>query len=405
MKKINKIYIFIIVLVIILIIFVTTNVLVNRVFNEKYLSQANSNSALLASQIKKGITIGGVTGTLEEIDTSDATALASDILLGETAYANGKKLIGEYEYDTSTLAQLKRSEKEVTQNTIVEDKYNNKIKIPAGFKIAKDSALVASEGVVIEDVSAGNDVSKGNQFVWIPLGELKSKNKTESIILGRYKFDSTTGVETLVQSYEQWSDTSDEFAIQDDYGFKYKELESNTNQTVCAKNLEQFITKATTSGGFYIGRYCLGDANAITTKHNFNSGITNPAVCKAGVCAYYAITQAQGATLCRNLYNNNNFESDLINSYAWDTTIVYIQKFSGNTTYSTFKGRQDGLEGIVCGQATDGYRNDKECNIYDLATICSTMSTETVINKTSGLSLRGVNPGARDASVTTNIAR
>ena len=44
--------------------------------------------------IKAGITLGGVTGTLESLDTSDATATPEDILWGETAYVNGKKITG-----------------------------------------------------------------------------------------------------------------------------------------------------------------------------------------------------------------------------------------------------------------------------------------------------------------------
>ena len=50
---------------------------------------------LIASNIRKGITILGRVGTLVEgIDTSDATAAASDILSGKTAYVKGNKITG-----------------------------------------------------------------------------------------------------------------------------------------------------------------------------------------------------------------------------------------------------------------------------------------------------------------------
>ena len=44
--------------------------------------------------IKDGVTIFGIEGTYEGIDTSDATATASDILDGKTAYVDGTKLTG-----------------------------------------------------------------------------------------------------------------------------------------------------------------------------------------------------------------------------------------------------------------------------------------------------------------------
>lgn len=50
---------------------------------------------LLPANIKEGVSIFGVVGTVQEgIDTSDATVAEGDILSGKTAYANGQKLTG-----------------------------------------------------------------------------------------------------------------------------------------------------------------------------------------------------------------------------------------------------------------------------------------------------------------------
>ena len=50
---------------------------------------------LIAGNLRKNVTILGVTGSLEEgVDTSDANATAGDILSGKTAYVKGSKITG-----------------------------------------------------------------------------------------------------------------------------------------------------------------------------------------------------------------------------------------------------------------------------------------------------------------------
>ena len=83
---------------VILAIVITTNIVSNNnqvASQEDYLATtANAGSSLVASYIKKGITIGGITGTLETLDTSDATAYAEDITYGKVAYARGERIVG-----------------------------------------------------------------------------------------------------------------------------------------------------------------------------------------------------------------------------------------------------------------------------------------------------------------------
>ena len=49
---------------------------------------------LIASNIKSGVNIFGVAGTYSGLDTSDATATASEIVSGKTAYINGREVEG-----------------------------------------------------------------------------------------------------------------------------------------------------------------------------------------------------------------------------------------------------------------------------------------------------------------------
>lgn len=60
---------------------------------------------LLSENLKEGVTVLGVTGTLETLDTSDATAQASDIALNKTAYANGEKVTGTLPIESDVFAK------------------------------------------------------------------------------------------------------------------------------------------------------------------------------------------------------------------------------------------------------------------------------------------------------------
>lgn len=68
---------------------------------EGYLgTTSNAGSSLIARYIKEGVKIGGITGTFKTLDTSDANATAEDILVGKTAYVDGKKIMGIYAEET-----------------------------------------------------------------------------------------------------------------------------------------------------------------------------------------------------------------------------------------------------------------------------------------------------------------
>lgn len=62
----------------------------------KFLSKVtvSGDANLVADNIKSGVSIFGVQGTLTSLDTSDANATAGDIVTGKTAYVNGSKITG-----------------------------------------------------------------------------------------------------------------------------------------------------------------------------------------------------------------------------------------------------------------------------------------------------------------------
>ena len=69
------------------------------------------------------------------------------------------------------------------------------------------------------------------------------------------------------------------------------------------------------------------------------------------------------------MYNKNYVEGDLINSYGWDTAIVFIQKYSGNSNYANKKS-------VNTSKSNTGKVGDRVCNIHDMASNCMEWSTE-----------------------------
>ena len=273
------------------------------------------------------------------------------------------------------------------ENTTIYDKYSNPVKVPAGFRLASDSGTDVTKGIVIEDAEAGDEISKGNQYVWVPLGDIKynENGDIKTINLGRYSFDAIynedtqqvegAGEATLQQLADDYTSVVE---IDVEQYYNYTELTNSSNGVEVAKNLEDFITKAKTSEGYYIGRFEAGKVEENTNTFNI----------KKGQEVYNEVTQANAANLARNLYNNSNFESDLINSYAWDTAIVFIQTFSGDTDYSKQSGLQLAL--TTTGNAHDNSNNyDIRCNIYDMAGNVREWSTEIYTNSNSPCVYRG----------------
>ena len=279
-----------------------------------------------------------------------------------------------------------------TVNSPIQDAYGNKITIPAGFKIKADSstnnATTVDKGIVIID-------SNENEFVWIPVGKIytdieKTKDNAKTIELNRYTFDSTTGDPSAYSGSFVEEDSTDTANLKN-YG------------NIIAKDINTFKTKAsaTQSGGFYIRRYEAGvtgyDANAITTS-NSNSetswtGYTNAEgeelklVCKAGQQVWNYVTQNKAADLARNMYGSDKpFTSDLINSYAWDTAIVFEQTFDDRADTKKPYSIQNSLN---TGSPAATGTTDKICNIYDMASNVIEWTTETYSGSSYPCVLRG----------------
>ena len=82
------------------------------------------------------------------------------------------------------------------------------------------------------------------------------------------------------------------------------------------------------------------------------------------------------------MYNDNNFKSDLMNSYAWDTAVVFLQKFDNRVDKTKPYSRQNSLNtgSSPANQGTTNLESSHQdiiCNIWDMASNCHEWTTET----------------------------
>ena len=207
--------------------------------------------------------------------------------------------------------------------------------MPEGFKIAKGSASTVQGGVVIED-------KDGNQFVWVPVATIAD-----------YKRTWYTGDGTLS---------------------KYSEALPEDEKT----SVEKYK-------GFYIGRYEAGDKDSTEAStpalRTSSSSTSNKISIKANQAPYNYVTRTQAVSLAEGFSTKQGYKAKtkLVSSYAWDTTIEFIQKVNSdygssseegnyyNTTfsYTDITGARQTKEKsspvlVPTGQTTP------VCNIYDM---------------------------------------
>ena len=227
----------------------------------------------------------------------------------------------------------------VTKNTEVTYP-DGKVWIPEGFKVAGDSASTVQGGVVIED-------KDGNQFVWVPVDTISD-----------YKRTWYTGSDGI--TFGSYSET-----LKDDEK-----------------------TSVTTYKGFYIGRYEAGDKESTgTTKATFrtsSSDTSNSVTIKADQVPYNYVTRTQAVSLAEGFATKQGYKAKtkLVSSYAWDTTIAFIEKTVNNYGSSSSQGNYSDTS-VTYKDITDESKPEKTkaenssllvatgqttpvCNIYDM---------------------------------------
>ena len=240
--------------------------------------------------------------------------------------------------------------------------------VETGFTRAKNAGNIIMKNLM--DFCIGTIV-----FIFLGFGLLLGEDALGGLVgvptLGRYEFDSNTGAlksntPAQVASVEN---CTQEVVISN----SCKELSvfragntatDSTAQNATARNLKEFISTTLSNGGYYIARFeASGTASKITSKYNQKVLVD--------------ITQPNAAKLAREMYEevkeNNElvYASDLVNSYAWDTAIVFIQTYSVKTDYASHNESN-----TTKAFTATGKNNDKYCNIFDMSGNASEWTTE-----------------------------
>ena len=330
--------------------------------------------------------------------------------------------------DLKTVEGQKATELSSANSVVVKDNVGNIVKIPKGFGLSWDTGDYVQDGVVIEDSNTGN------QFVWVPVGTIKkATDKTTNpitttdvtITLGRYQnFTASNGVYTPKQDVSNgYVTTTSDYKISYYYEFKDNTEASDASKigetdaaitygNTKAKSLEGFINSANSNGGYYIARYEAGvEGTAISTADGqysiqnetgtFNTnGLTSDNLTtyvskltsKSGKGVWNMINQPNAAILCRNMYTSG-VNSDLMNSYSWDTAIIFIQQCA-NSSYASTSGQstdttKPGETGVNTLNETSAV--DKQCNIYDMSGNVREWTTECYTSSGNHCVCRGGN--------------
>ena len=239
------------------------------------------------------------------------------------------------------------------KDVVVLDDNDKEVVIPKGFGIAYTSATTIEGGVVIQDAN------NGNQFVWVPVNttvNYSNEYKTSSLYASEVASGRENGNSGVIQlaRYDFGSNSSPtlipksgEDIIQNAFEVSHPKKDSENKEVPgsAARDIDGFVTNTTKNKGFYIGRYENGRGGVI----------------KSGVFAQGNQTRDGAKSISRNMYGvvNGCYTSDLINSFAWDTAVVFAIKCGNNPNYAFRKGNSGSP--TYCGSS-----GDVQCNIHDL---------------------------------------
>lgn len=199
--------------------------------------------------------------------------------------------------------------------TYIETSDGEKIPIPPTFEYLEGDSKT---GAIIQD-------KNNNQFVWVPIND------------------------TNLYERQIFVNNGDGITQEDIEGLNLKDINSYN------KEFDDSVLK---HNGFYVARFEAGKESEVDTP-----------VSKPGILPWTQVVWQKAKDLSISMYDENEyFQTDLINSYAWDSICNWIRNTGTNiddsTTYGNYQNSSDGLNRVV---ETGSNERWKVNNIYDMA--------------------------------------
>lgn len=211
--------------------------------------------------------------------------------------------------------------------------------IPDGFYYVTgewNTGYVISDNQLDENNPAGNN---GNQFVWIPVKDIKKFSRT---------INFGNNIEKPNEAYK----------------------EPNENDT----NYDEMLKSVKKYGGFYVGRYETGDADA-TEQRSAATEAHNVSIKKNQIVYNYVMwgnNESGAKDLAESMYkDSSSVKSTLMYGIQWDTVMNFIKEdvdLNNSNAWGNYKdssGYATENSGNIQKTGTSEYWKVK--NIYDLA--------------------------------------
>ena len=169
-------------------------------------------------------------------------------------------------------------------------------------------------GLVIEDGS-------GNQYVWIEVPKTSAVYPTAGTAITEFTDAEYTAIETDLHTYT--NDYRNATSYKDEY---YSDATTGLTSSQYSELKKKMLKSVYQHGGFWIGRYEIGDEDATSTNtgRTFSTGTGNTPVIKANEIPYNYITCSQAESLAET-FAPNGYTSSLMFGVQWDLVLKYLE--------------------------------------------------------------------------------